>query len=335
MTVGVTGSTGFLGSRVVASLLARHHDVRCAIRSERKGAALAAALPYDQRRRLQLLTGSLASIEFCREFVRHCDVVVHVASPLQGSASILFAQGVLPTRVLASAAERSVRRFVLISSLGVYGTQHLRAGEVLDERCPVDSQPHHRDPYTYSKVVQEAVCWEMHRERGVPLVVIRPGVLFGPGRPLVTGRVGLSIGNLLVQMGGQRAVPLCFVDNCAGAVASAVDVPGIDGMSFNVVDDELPTTDEVVRLHRASRPAITRIRVPAWAIGPLAHACWRCSKWSGGLWPPVITPYKAAALWKPLRFSNALAKDRLRWRPLVGFTEAVQRIEDDGPAETK
>ena len=332
MTIGVTGSTGFLGSRVVAALLARHHVVRCAIRSERKGAALADALPSDQRKRLQLLTGSLASIEFCREFVTHCDVVVHVASPLNGSASILFAQGVLPTRVLVSAAERSVQRFVLISSLGVYGTHHLPACGVLDERCPVDSQPHLRDPYTYSKVAQEGVCWDMHRNRGLPLVVIRPGVLFGPGRPLFTGRVGLTVGNLLVQMGGRRQVPLCFVDNCAAAVAAAVDAPGIDGMCFNVVDDELPTADELVRLHRASRPAITRIRVPAWAIGPFAHACWWCSRRSGGLWPPVITPYKAAALWKPLRFSNQLAKDCLHWRPLVGFTDALRRLEDDTPA---
>jgi nucleoside-diphosphate-sugar epimerase len=130
-------------------------------------------------------------------------------------------------------------------------------------------------------------------------------------------------------------VPLCFVDNCAGAIASAVDAPDIDGMSFNVVDDELPTADEVVRLHRASRPAIKRIRVPTWAIGLFAHACWRYSNWSDGLWPPVITPYKAAALWKPLRFSNELAKDRLQWRPLVGFTESVQRTEDDRPVENQ
>ena len=86
----------------------------------------------------------------------------------------------------------------------------------------------------------------MHRNRGLPLVVIRPGVLFGPGRPLVTGRVGLTVGNVSLQMGGRRQVPLCFVDNCAAAVAAAVDAPGIDGMCFNIVDDELPTADELV-----------------------------------------------------------------------------------------
>jgi nucleoside-diphosphate-sugar epimerase len=326
MTICVTGATGFLGSRVVTELLARRHHVRCAIRSAPKGAALVEATPPEWRTRLQLINGALDSIEFCREFLRNGDAVVHVAAPLTGSASSLFAQGVLPTRVLVyAAAERRVPRFVLVSSLGVYGTQHLSDGAVLDERCPLDPQPYLRDPYTYSKVAQEAVCWDVHRDCGLPLVVIRPGVLFGPGRPLVSGRIGLTLGNLLIQMGGRRQVPLCFVDNCARAIAIAVDAPGIDGMSFNVVDDELPSADDIVRLHRRQVPSIRRIKVPAWALGPFAHACWWCSRRSGGMFPPVVTPYKARALWKPLRFSNLLARDRLGWRPPVAFDEAVRR----------
>ena len=95
----------------------------------------------------------------------------------------------LPTRVLVyAAAERGVRRFVLVSSLGVYGTQHFPSGPCSTSGARSIAQPHLRDPYTYSKVAQEAVCWDVHRDGGLPLVVIRPGVLFGPGRPLVTGR---------------------------------------------------------------------------------------------------------------------------------------------------
>ena len=145
MTICVTGATGFLGSRVVAELLARDFDVRCAIRSAPKGAALAKAFPPEWRKRLQLVKGALDSIEFCREFLSNCDSVVLVASPLTGSASTLFAQGVMPTRVLVyAAAERRIRRFVLVSSLAVYGTQHLSEGDTLDERCPLDPQPYLR-----------------------------------------------------------------------------------------------------------------------------------------------------------------------------------------------
>jgi nucleoside-diphosphate-sugar epimerase len=326
MRVCVTGATGFLGSRVVSELLARGHEVRCAIRSSGRGAALENRIAPEQRGRLQLVVGQLDRAGFCREFLDRCDTLVHAAAPLSGSVSTLFAQGVVPTRVLATAAAaHGVRRFVLVSSLAVYGPQHLGPGDVLDERCPIDAHPHLRDAYTYSKAAQEEVCWQIHRERGLPLVVVRPGVLFGPGRPLLTGRIGLALGGVLIQMGGRRQVPYSFVDNCARAVAISLDGDSIDGLSFNVVDDDLPSASEVVRLHRAYVSRVRRVTVPAWALDPFARACAWCSARSDGMLPPVVTPYKASALWKRLRFSNALAKARLGWAPHVTFDEAARR----------
>jgi nucleoside-diphosphate-sugar epimerase len=324
MTICVTGGTGFLGSLAVAELLARGHHVRCAIRSATKGAELAGRFPEEPRSRLQLSTGALDRRDYCRELLQDCDAVVHIAAPLTGSVPALFANGVIPTRVLVqAAADRGIRRFVLISSLAVYGTQDLPRGGLLDERCPIDRHPHLRDAYTYSKVVQEQVCWEAHNDRGLPLVVVRPGVLYGPGRPLLTPRVGLTFGGVLIQMGGRQRVPYCFVGNCAAAVAMAVDAPAIDGMSFNIVDDDLPRGNDVLGLHRAHISRIWCIKVPGWAIGSLARACEWCSIRSSGMFPPVLTPYKASALWKRLRFSNELAKARLGWRPMVTFEEGV------------
>jgi nucleoside-diphosphate-sugar epimerase len=333
MTICVTGGTGFLGSRVVAELLGANHHVRCAIRSAAKGAELVARLGVEQRGRLQLTIGTLDRSDFCRELLRGCDTVVHIAAPLTGSVPALFANGVIPTRVLVdAAADCGIRRLVLISSLAVYGTQDLASGAMLDERCPIDRQPHLRDPYTYSKVAQEQVCWDAHNDRGLPLVVVRPGVLYGPGRPLLTARVGLMVGGVLIQMGGRRQVPYCFVGNCARAVAMAADAPDIDGMCFNVVDDNLPSADDVLRLHRTYVSRIRRIKIPAWAVGRFVRACEWCSTQSADMFPPVLTPYKASALWKRLRFSNELAKTRLAWQPTITFEEGIRRTVQAGPA---
>lgn len=217
------------------------HAVRCAVRSPARGADLEERLAPHLRAEFHVTAGKLESDAFCRELLAGCDAVVHIAAPRTGSVSALFSNGVVPTRVLVNAAiDCGIRRFVLVSSLAVYGPQELVAGAVLDERCAVDGRPHLRDAYTFSKVVQEQVCWEAHHERGLPLVVIRPGVLFGPGRPVVTARVGLTVGSVLIQMGGRQQVPYCFVDNCARAVARAVDATAPEGMSFNIVDDALP-----------------------------------------------------------------------------------------------
>jgi nucleoside-diphosphate-sugar epimerase len=265
--------------------------------------------------------------------VEGCDAVVHVAAPLVGAVSSLFANGVIPTRLLVGAAiDHGVRRFVLVSSLAVYGTQNLASDDVLDERCEIDSHPGLRDPYTYSKIAQEELCWEAHRTRALPLVVIRPGVLFGPGRPLLTARIGLQLGPVLFQMDGRQTVPYCFVDNCAQAVAMAAEVADIAGMSFNILDNDLPSANRVLNLHRQQVGRIKVIRIPRCAIGLFAGACERVSKRSQGMFPPVLTPYKAAALWKRLRYSNELAKARLGWHPAVPFHEAVARTLQCGNA---
>lgn len=326
MTVGLTGATGFLGSRIVAELVVRGHDVRCAVRSDAKASVVEQGIAPGQRTRVRAFVGRLDDPGFCGEFIDGCDALIHAAAPLNGSASTLFAQGVVPTRVLAgAAADAGLRRFVLVSSLGVYGTQHLRCGAVLDEHCPIDAQPHLRDPYTYSKVAQEQACREIQKERGLPLVVVRPGVLFGPGRPLLTGRIGLVFGRMLIQMGGRRQVPYSFVDNCARALAMTVDAYGIDGMTLNIVDDDLPSASDVVRLHRAYISNVRRLVVPGWALQPFARTAAWCASHSQGMVPAVVTPYKASALWKRVRYSNALAKSRLAWTPHVPFDEAITR----------
>ena len=326
MTIGLTGGTGFLGSRVVAQLLAHGHEVRCLTRSARKGAELAALFAPELQNRLQLVHGTLERFESCRELLRDCATIVHVAAPLTGSVPTLFASSVVPTRVLVNAAaDRGIRRFVLISSIGVYGSQHLAPWDVLDERCPLDRYPHLRDPYTYSKISQEHVCWEAQQNRGIPIVVVRPGVLFGPGRSLITPRIGLVAGGVLFQMAGRQRVPYCFVDNCAQAVAIAAEAAEVDGMSFNILDDDLPSANQVLRLHRQHVSSIRSVRIPAWAVGRLARMCEAYSSHSQGMFPPVLTPYKTSAMWKPLRYSNDLAKTRLGWQPLVSFREGIRR----------
>jgi hypothetical protein len=115
----------------------------------------------------------------------------------------------------------------------------------------------------------------------------------------------------------------------------AVDAPNIDGMSFNLVDDNLPSADDVLRLHRTYVSRVRRIQVPAWAIGRVARVCEWCSIRSSGMFPPVLTPYKASALWKRVRFSNELAKTYMAWRPTITFDEGVRRTVQAGPSTTR
>jgi nucleoside-diphosphate-sugar epimerase len=225
-------------------------------------------------------------------------------------------QGVRPARP---------RRFVLVSSLGVHASGGLRAGDVLDEDCPLDPEPHLRDAYTYSKLAQEQAARKACRAGGLPLVVIRPGVIYGPGRDCLSSRVGLRVGGLFVRMGGRQRLPYTFVDNCADALVLAGTVPGVAGEAFNIVDDNPPTGRELLRRYQAVVSPVHGVAVPGWAIGSLSLACEWYHRWSRGLVPAVITPYKSRALWNPLCYSNAKAKARLGWRPLVNFDQGLEQ----------
>ena len=135
----------------------------------------------------------------------------------------------------------------MVSSLGVYGASALHEGSVLDEACPLDPQPHRRDPYSYSKVEAEHIAWQSHKDRALPLVVVRPGVIYGPGRGCLSSRVGLQFGNYMIRLGSQK-MPYTYVDNCAAAIERAATLPGMEGQAFNIVDDELPTGRQVLFL---------------------------------------------------------------------------------------
>src|SRR5262245_30025683 len=186
MKVLVTGATGFLGPRLVRQMLEAGMTVRCFVRPTSDLTSLrreGALFPQD---RLEFFEGNLGRLDACSAAMDGCQVIYHVAAALRGAPAVLFLNNVVGTRVLLEAARKAqVGRFVLVSSLAVYGTRGRCKGDVIDERCPLDPEPHRRDGYTYSKVAQEKVVWEAREQHGLPVAVIRPGVIYGPGRDCI------------------------------------------------------------------------------------------------------------------------------------------------------
>ena len=326
MTVAVTGATGFLGRRLVRLLVENGMHVRCAVRPTSDVESLRAFVPAGSRRQLEIVPTVLTDGQACRRLLDGCEIVYHLAAALRGGAASLFFSTVIPTRCLIDAAcDSNLRRFVLVSSLGVYAAGELRRGAVLDEECPVDPLAHLRDPYTYSKVVQEEVTWEAYAKRGLPLVVVRPGVIYGCERGCLSNRIGLRLGNLVLRMGGRHQLPYTFVENCAEATMLAGIADNAEGQAINIVDDSLPTGREVLKRVRRAGERIRVLPVPGWAVKPLSYFSERYHTFSKGQLPAVLTRHRSAAMWKPLRYSNAKAKSLLGWTPRISFADALQQ----------
>ncbi len=320
----VTGPKGFLGQRILRRLAETGRPVRALVRPGTDAAALDACLQGVSNPRVEMVEAGFGDSAALRRAFEGVDVVYHVAAVKTGSAAAQVASNVVGSESLfKTAVELHTSRFVLVSSFGVIGVSDLPRGAVVDESVPMDPHPEWRDPYSFGKNRQESLAWKYHRESGLPLVVVRPGAIFGPGQPLLNARIGVSFFGLLLHLGGGSTIPLTYVDNCADAVVQAGLVPGIEGEVFCIVDDDLPTSRQLLARYRREVQNVRFVRVPFFALRQLAHFNVWYSRRTQGHLPMVFTPYKVNAMWKGQRYSNDKAKRLLQWTPRVPMEQAL------------
>lgn len=329
MKVLVTGAGGFLGVRVVERLIAHgFQDIRCFLRDPAKAGALEALAQEHSNARLEFYSGNLRSGSDCARALDGVHLVFHLAAGLKGSPAELFADSVVSSRNLLDAIAARPHpapqgtRVILVSSFGVYGTAALESGDRINEQTPLEVRPDLRDPYSHSKLRQEQLFWEYAERTGFELVVLRPGVIYGPGGSAFSNRVGLQVGPVFAFLGGNNLLPLSYVANCAEAIVVAGTHQDSAGQAFNVHDDELPTAANYLRQYKRQVRKILAVRLPYTITSLLAWSMEAYHLYSLGQLPAVITRYKARVAWRGHRFDNSKLRS-LGWRQLVSTTEGM------------
>ena len=155
---------------------------------------------------VELVAGSLTDADDCAQAVREVDVVYHLAAGTRGAAAERFANSVVASKHLLDAivAEERPVKVVLVSSLAVYGVAGLGKGALVNESTPLERHPERRDVYAQAKLRQEQLFWEYRERHGLPLVVLRPGVVYGPGGGALSARVGLDVFGLFLHLGRRQ-----------------------------------------------------------------------------------------------------------------------------------
>src|SRR6266513_6537805 len=241
----ITGSNGFIGSKVVEKLLEYGFtNLRCFIRPSSHLAPLQNMLDKFEAGRVKFVTGDLLSRDDCSKAAEGVSIIYHLAAGMEKSFAGAFMNSALATRNLMDAFLRygHSKRFVNVSSFAVYSNVMLKRGALLDERCPLEEAPQERyDAYVFGKLKQEELVREYGSRYQLPYVILRPGYVFGPGKRDLNARVAIDTFGFFIQVNGSNMLPLTYVDNCAEAIALAGLTPGIDGEVFNIVDDGLLT----------------------------------------------------------------------------------------------
>lgn len=327
----ITGAAGFLGSRLVESLLeCGFRNLVCFVRpSSRLSRIEAIRERWGVTAQIEVVKGNLLSPQDCANASRDVALIYHLAAGTgEKSFPDAVMNSVVATRNLldASLQYQCLRRFVLVSSLAVYTNRRKPRRTLLDESCPIDDSRDGRgEAYAFAKVKQEQLVDEYGKNFAVPHVTVRPGNIYGPGKNALVGRVGIGTFGVFLHLGGSNPIPFTHVDNCAQAVMLAGLVKGIEGEAFNIIDDDLPSSRRLLRLYKKNVREFRSIYVPHAVSYGLCYLWEKYSQWSKGQLPPAFNRRRWHAYWKKTRYSNDKTKTRLGWKPNVSMAEGLRR----------
>jgi nucleoside-diphosphate-sugar epimerase len=182
------------------------------------------------------------------------------------------------------------------------------------------------DAYCFGKAKQDEIVQEFGKQYGIPYVIVRPGVAYGPGaKGPIHSRVGIGTFGIFLHIGGSNRIPLCYIDNLADAIVLAGVKKGVDNEVFNIVDDDLATSRKFLKSYKKNVKYFKSIYIPYRVFYLMCYLWEKYSIWSKGQLPLAFNRRKCAAEWKGNRYTNKKLKDLLGWKPKVSTDEGLKR----------
>jgi len=258
-TVLVIGASGFIGRELTSRLLASGYSVRAMSRGS------LAVLESIESDRLDLFRGDARNSADLKAAINGIAYVYDLAVSdtktwTEGERDIIEPARVLGEICLAV----GVKRLVYTGTIASYYTG-ARAGTIT-EQTPLDPHITGRVYYARAKAMAEDVLLEMHRTRGLPVVIFRPGIVIGQGGTPFHWGVGRFAENSCEVWGdGTNKLPFVLVSDVADALLQGIQVPGIEGRSYNLVDMPLLNArDYMTEMQRLAGITIPINYKPIW-----------------------------------------------------------------------
>jgi len=305
----VTGAAGSLGSAIVARLAARGERVRIFVRRK----------PTQLPDGVEVCLGDLRDPAAVERAVRGARTVVHAGAAMKGDWTELHASTVVGTRnVVEACLAHGVEQLVYVSSMSVVQWTGAPKDAPLSESSPLDAKPHERDGYARAKIAAELVVTAAVRERGLPAVILRPGLIFGGPLPLIGPPVARRVaGRYLVFGDGNLRLPWVFIDDVVDAIVAALDRRLTAGEIIQIIDPDVPTQNDVLRAGDPARPVV---RVPL----PVVLGLGKISEMVLGQRSPLALYRTRSVLARRTYVSEAA--ELIAWAPAVGVRRGIELV---------
>jgi predicted dehydrogenase/nucleoside-diphosphate-sugar epimerase len=321
----VLGATGFIGQELVRQLIKDGRPVRLLVRNLSK-------LPIELKAAgVECQRGDLTSEEDLRRAMTGIKLVFHLGrAQVKDWADYQRLEIGVTRQIAAIALEAGVKRFIYTGTIDSYYAG-ARAGTITEE-TPLDPRIARRNLYAQAKAASEELLSHMYREKGLPVVIVRPGIVIGRGGSPFHWGVGMWWYNSICEIwgNGRNKLPLVLVQDVAKGLIAACDTPGIEGESFNLVGDPcLSAQDYLDELDRCGK-----IRIQRRATSILKFYLADLFKWS----VKVLVRHPERRIpsyrdWESRRqvaiFDCSRAKHRLNWQPAADRSDLIHRGIDE------
>lgn len=268
-TILVLGGAGFIGRELIRQLLAAGHSVRTMMRGS------GALLEEFDADRLEIMRGNMGLEADIKAALQGIEFVYNLATTEAKTWDDSLRLIVEPTRLVARAClGAGVKRLIYTGTIDSYYAGE-KAGTIT-EQMPLDPNIKRRNYYARAKAASEAVLMDMHRTQRLPVVIARPGIVIGRGgNPFHWGVGRFSESVCEVWGDGNNPLPFVLVTDVCAALLRCMEVPDIEGRSYNLIDVPLLTArDYLQELQRLAGIQLTAYYRPIWRFYAADMAKW-------------------------------------------------------------
>ena len=315
MRVLVTGATGFTGGHLARTLSRRGYDVRALVRRPSQAAELEAA-------GIQPAIGTLEDRGSLAAAVRDVDVVYHIAAVYRQAgipkSTYRAVNAIAVGDLVDAAAAAGVRRVVHCSTVGVHGDiEHPPANE--------DAPLRPGDIYQVTKVEGEEAARTASSRTGLPVTIVRPSGIYGPGdRRLLKLFKGVARRRFVVLGSGNIFYHLTYIDDLVEGIRLCGEVAAAANRTYILAGGEVTTLNELMRLIAAEAgvapPALKLPVWPFWIAGAVCEAV--CVPL--GIEPPIYRR-RVDFFTKSRAFDITRARTEIGFAPQVGLQDGIRR----------
>lgn len=240
--VAVTGADGFIGSHLTEMLLSRGYSVRALAQYNsfnNYGWLEDVARKFSlEAGKFEIVSGDVRDPGFCREFVKGCGTVFHLAALIAIPYSYVAPDSYVDTNVKGTlnicqaCRDSGAERLIVTSTSEVYGT-------ALEVPIPETHPRQPQSPYSATKIGADAIAMSFYNAFNLPVVIARPFNTYGPrqsARAIIPTIISqIASGKSVIKVGDLSPTrDFNFVtDTCRGFIALA-EADGIEGREINI-----------------------------------------------------------------------------------------------------